>query len=504
VKRIIRILSVLIVAATPLLLITHSFAASSAIMYLTPSSATVAIGNTLTVGVYEDSGAQDVNAAKADLTYNANVLQYVSVTSSNAFSISAATSGGNGTVTIDRGAIPAVTGAQLVATVTFTAKAGGTSAISFGPNSKVLANSGSQANQNILNSTTGGTYTVPSPPPPPPPPPPPTPTPTPTPSPTPSPNPTPTPRPTPSPTPSPRPTPTPSPTPSPTPTPKPPVKDSTAPVISNVTVSDIGSASALVSWDTDENSTSQVDYGVTTNYELTNGNELSVTNHKLSLNYKLLNPDTEFHFRVKSVDGSGNVAISPDQTFTTKAGNASLNVKVVDQKDSPVAKAKVSVGKSTGTTNDSGLVTLHGLAVGTASVVVNFNGHKTTKSIEIDQPTDVPQSLTVKIQTTKNYVPLVALPLLGLLILAGGAFFLNGGRPKLPFSGSGTGGIPVIGGSAGTTITSGGSVPPPATPAAPTSSANTASSKGKTTIEPGDSNEPQPPTIVRPTIPPRA
>jgi hypothetical protein len=343
-------------------------------------------------------------------------------------------------------------------------------------------------------------------PPPPPPPPPPTPTPTPTPSPTPSPNPTPTPRPTPSPTPSPRPTPTPSPspTPSPTPTPKPPVKDSTAPVISNVTVSDIGSASALVSWDTDENSTSQVDYGVTTNYELTNGNELSVTNHKLSLNYKLLNPDTEFHFRVKSVDGSGNVAISPDQTFTTKAGNASLNVKVVDQEDSPVAKAKVSVGKSTGTTNDSGLVTLHGLAVGTASVVVNFNGHKTTKSIEIDQPTDVPQSLTVKIQTTKNYVPLVALPLLGLLILAGGAFFLNGGRPKLPFSGSGTGGIPVIGGSAGTTITSGGSVPPPATPAAPTSSANTASSKGKTTIEPGDSNEPQPPTIVRPTIPPRA
>src|SRR5206468_12313349 len=100
VQRITRIFSVLIIAAVPLLLIAQSSAASSATMYLTPSSATVAIGNTLTVTIYEDSGTQDVNAAKADLTYNANVLQYSSVTSSNAFSVAASTTGRCGSVSL--------------------------------------------------------------------------------------------------------------------------------------------------------------------------------------------------------------------------------------------------------------------------------------------------------------------------------------------------------------------------------------------------------------------
>jgi hypothetical protein len=112
VKRIIRILSVLLVAAAPLVLTSSVFAASAS-MTLTPSSGTIAIGDTISIGVYENSGAQDVNAAKANLTYNANVLTFVSVTSSPAFSIDAATSGGSGTVNIERGALPAVTGNQL-------------------------------------------------------------------------------------------------------------------------------------------------------------------------------------------------------------------------------------------------------------------------------------------------------------------------------------------------------------------------------------------------------
>jgi hypothetical protein len=491
VKRIIRILSVLFIAATPLLLKTHSFAASTATMYLTPSSATVAIGDTFAVDIYEDSGTQDVNAAKADLTYNPNILEYVSVTSSSAFSISASTSGGGGSVSIDRGAIPAVTGPQIVATVTFKGKGGGTSAVNFGSGSKVLANSGPQANTNILTSTTGGNYTVPSPPPPPAPPP--TPAPAPAPSPSPSPNPA-----------SPSPAPKTSPAPAPTPRTAP-AKDATAPAITGVTVTDIGTTSALVTWYTNEPATSQVDYGITTNYELTNGNGLYVSTHKLSLSYKLLNPDTEFHYRVKSIDAAGNVATSGDQTFTTKAGNSTLAVKVVDQKNNPVKSAKVTIGK----TDKNGHATLSGLAPGTASLAVEYKGHKTTKSVKVDPSTDsaVAQSVTVAIQVSKNYLPVILLPTLGLLGLAAAAFFLNGGGPKAGSSGD----EPfVVGGGSGATTAPGGTVTPPealepsASSPSPYSSKTAKESASKSETQPFDpSKDPPPPTIVRPTIPPR-
>jgi hypothetical protein len=497
VKRIIRIITVLLVAATPLLLMSKSSAAASATMYLTPSSATVAIGNTLNVNIYEDSGTQDVNAAKADLTYNASVLQYVSVTSSSAFSINASTSGGNGSVSIDRGAIPPVTGPQLVATVTFTAKAGGTGAVNFAASSKVLANSGSQANQNILTSTTGGTYTVPSPPPPPPPPaPPPTPTPSPTPTPTPPP-------PSKKTTPPPAPAPTPQPAPKPSPSPSP-AADKTPPTISGITVSNIGVSSALVNWNTSEPATSEVDYGITTKYELTNGNDIFVTDHSLNLNYKLLNPDTTFHFRIKSVDGSGNVSLSPDQTFNTKAGNAVLTVKVVDQNNNPLQGAKVSIDKESATTNQTGSATLSGLAPGDASVAVIYKGKKTTKNVSIDVPNGAVQNITIAIQKPKNYTPYVLIPIIGVLALAAGAYFLSsgGGLGKGKFGGPTVDDSTFIGGGgAGSTITPAGSVTPPTTTAQEPPKATKAPVPK---VAPIDDKEAIPPTIVRPTIPPRS
>jgi hypothetical protein len=494
VKRILRILSVAIVAAVPFLIVSSAKAAS-ATMYLSPSSGTVAIGDTFSVDVYEDSGSQDVNAVQADLTYNQSVLQYISVTSSSAFSINAATSGGNGSVHIDRGALPAVTGAQLVATVTFKGLSGGTSNINFAGTSRVLANSGPQANQNILSGTSGATYTVPSPPPPPPPPP----TPTPTPAPAPTPSPTPTPSPSPGTKPK-TPPPAPKPTPAPAPTPPPAAnnKDTTPPTISNIVVSDVGTDSALISWDTSEPATSQVDYGITTKYELTNGNGLYVSVHKLALSYKLLNPDTTFHFTVKSVDSSGNTATSPDQIFTTKAGTASLKVKVVDQNNKPVEGAQVTISRVTGKTDKNGQVTLQELAVGSASVKIDYHGKKTTKTVDVD--TSPNQSVTITVQKSKNYAPIIIIATVVLLALAGGAFFLSGGS-----GGSGDDEPMVIGGS---------SSPPPdpaETPALkePKPDAKTPetkpSAKSSTSAEAFDpAKDPPPPTIVRPTIPPRS
>jgi hypothetical protein len=475
-------------------------------MYLTPSSSTLSLGSTINVNIYEDSGSQDVNAAKADITYNPNVFQYNSVTSSSGFSINAATSGGGGSVSIDRGAIPAVTGAQLIATVSFTAKGYGTTNISFSGTSKVLANSGSQANQNILTSTTGGSYTVPAPPPPPPPPPP---APTPSPSPSPSPSPTPTPSPAPSSRPNPSPAPKPQPTPSPSPTP-PPARDTSAPDISNIGVSNIGTSSALVSWTTSEPATSEIDFGITTKYELTSGNNIFVTDHKLNLNYKLLNPDTTFHYRIKSVDASGNVSTTPDQTFSTKAGSSVLVVKVVDEKNNPVEGAKVSIDKETSKTNQTGSATLSGLGLGNNSVVVAYKGKKTTKQVNIDTPDGVPQNVTIAIQKPANYVPYILIPLIAVLVLAAGAYFLGslGGGKSGPIGVGMSDPVSdsIVNGGTGSTITPGGSVAPPAPtpPPKPSTKISKASSASSGKIVPLDGNEAAPPTIVRPTIPPRS
>jgi hypothetical protein len=493
VKRFIRIISVLFLALTPLLMFNKSSAADLAVFYLTPSSGTVAIGDTISIDLREDSGLINVNVAQAHMTYNTSVLQFVSVVSSNEFGVqTSGTGGGNGLVKVENGAIPAVNGDNLVATIVFKAIGGGTSGLNFDMSTSAIKGNdnlqGPYAQQNILTSATNGTYTVPSPPP------------SPTPSPSPNPNPASSSKKT-------SPGPSPSTVPSTSPSAST-VKDTAPPKISNITVSGIGTTSAIVSWQTSEPATSQVDYGITTNYELTSGNGLLVTTHKLALNYKTLNPDTEFHFRIKSVDSSGNVSTSQDQTFTTKAGNAVLALKVVDQNGKAVKSAKVTIGKVSGTTDKNGHAMLYDLAVGPASAVVDYKGHKTTKSIEIDPPAGPAQSVTIKINSPKNYLPIIILPTLGLLVLAAGAYFLSKSSNQ-PFLGSGLSDEPIVtGGSVGATTTSGSSATPPAPvqpPAQPTSSNSVNNDKEKNSAPAFDpSKEPPPPTIVRPTIPPRS
>lgn len=91
--------------------------------------------------------------------------------------------------------------------------------------------------------------------------------------------------------------------------------DNTPPVISNIQVTP-GDTGATVTWDTDESATSRVDYGITATYE--NGpveDATLVTSHSIVLTG--LTPGTEYHYRVTSVDGSGNGSNSSDLTFTT-------------------------------------------------------------------------------------------------------------------------------------------------------------------------------------------
>ncbi|OGS17402.1 MAG: hypothetical protein A3J70_01985, partial [Elusimicrobia bacterium RIFCSPHIGHO2_02_FULL_61_10] len=104
--------------------------------------------------------------------------------------------------------------------------------------------------------------------------------------------------------------------------PPPPASDTTAPLISAVAASNITQNSATISWTTNEASDSQVEYGTITSYgNVTGILAAQVTNHSMPLG--LLSATTLYHYRVKSRDAAGNLAISGDFTFTTAAGSVS-------------------------------------------------------------------------------------------------------------------------------------------------------------------------------------
>lgn len=109
-----------------------------------------------------------------------------------------------------------------------------------------------------------------------------------------------------------------------------PQEDVTPPVISPLRVdvaysSALASWTALVVWQTDENSTTQVEYGVTTSYgtitPLDSSGAFLRTVHSVGLSN--LASGTTYHYRMISKDARYNTAVSGDYTFTTGASTAS-------------------------------------------------------------------------------------------------------------------------------------------------------------------------------------
>ncbi|MFH1433810.1 MAG: fibronectin type III domain-containing protein, partial [Candidatus Uhrbacteria bacterium] len=105
--------------------------------------------------------------------------------------------------------------------------------------------------------------------------------------------------------------------------------DHTAPNIFNIGVEQIAQTSAKVIWDTDESSTSEVDYGKTASYELgTKTQPGLVGSHVVTLTG--LTMGTTYHFRVRSTDDCDNEAVSDDQTFTTTGPLMLSDVQVIN------------------------------------------------------------------------------------------------------------------------------------------------------------------------------
>jgi ABC-type transport system substrate-binding protein len=86
--------------------------------------------------------------------------------------------------------------------------------------------------------------------------------------------------------------------------------------ISNCMASNIAGSSATITWGTNLASSSLVEYGITTGYSTsTTPDTMTRTDHSVLLTG--LASETTYHYRVKSVDEAGVVAVSDDYTFTT-------------------------------------------------------------------------------------------------------------------------------------------------------------------------------------------
>lgn len=91
--------------------------------------------------------------------------------------------------------------------------------------------------------------------------------------------------------------------------------DTEAPIISNVQVTEVGESSVTITWETDEDADSLVNFGLQENYGILRQPVPDKTSHSITLDD--LEPGRVYYFRVVSSDEDGNQGISADYKVQT-------------------------------------------------------------------------------------------------------------------------------------------------------------------------------------------
>lgn len=296
-------------------LINPSIVFAAGTLYLSPASKTVSQGTSFSLQIRENSDSDNVNAVQANLSYDANKLDFVGFDLvGTAFDVQLVKSGGGGSVSTSQiNTAGGKTGDQLVVTVTFKAKVAGSTSISFASGSALVRTNDTQ---NILSGTSGATITITS-----------------IPSQTPPPV-----------------TQPPSSTggtssstgvTSPTTSTTTPAKDTAAPSITDIKVVDVGFKTAALTWKTNESATSVVEYGLSEGLGIIAYDTNMTTNHKIALASSFLVPGTRFYYRVSSKDAAGNAGKSKLTSFKTKGYG--VKIHVLDLAGEPIKGAQVTL-----------------------------------------------------------------------------------------------------------------------------------------------------------------
>ncbi len=131
-----------------------------------------------------------------------------------------------------------------------------------------------------------------------------------------------------------------------------PLPDTTPPVISAIQSISITSVSGRISWVTNEESNTQVEYGTTTSYGSTSTLDSTMTlNHAQTLNN--LSSNTLYHYRVRSTDAAGNQAVSGDYTFTTAMQADTTPPVISGVQSSGITDTAAAIAWTTNETSDT-------------------------------------------------------------------------------------------------------------------------------------------------------
>jgi hypothetical protein len=109
---------------------------------------------------------------------------------------------------------------------------------------------------------------------------------------------------------------------------------SAAPTLSAIGAGNISDSSATISWTTDQNSDSLVEYGTTTAYGQSVAGGFCGVNHRLTLSG--LSAATTYHYRVKSRNAFNQQRVSGDFTFPTNP-SGTVNDIIIDNGEPTVA-----------------------------------------------------------------------------------------------------------------------------------------------------------------------
>lgn len=345
--------------------------ASAATLNFSPSSGTYGRGSTLKVNINVNTGGEGVNAVQANFSYPTDKLQFSSIsTGGSALSIIAEKSAGGGFVKVAGGNPSPFSGSKFIAAIYFKVLASsGSASLSFAQDSAVVRASD---NQNVLTGTATASFgfsekVV-----------------------------------------------------EPTPTE---VEEGEIPKISEVRVEEIGKNSATISWGTDINSTSVVEYGLSASYGLLASSDELVTEHEIELPQAMLLPGTTYHFKVIVRSEGGREASSQDFSFTTKGYKVIINV--TNNEGRPISGAEITLYTEPrkGVTDKQGKVEFADVAPGKHGLIVRYKGATEIKEIEVAER-DLPQTFEVRLTiarisgTQLIYVVLGVLLLVGLLTLA--------------------------------------------------------------------------------------
>lgn len=375
-----KILQGLLIASTGLLVSLFTIltqylptqAAAGTKIYLSPGSNSVTTGNNFTYTIMIDTAGESIDSAGVRLSYDQSKVSFVSIDgSASAFTIAASESGSGGTVAIDRGVYPAVSGVQEIAKVTFRANTAGSAGFSFAGGTVAL-----RGGTNYLGTTSGATTTING---------------------TTTTNPPPTPPPAPAPTPTPTPTsggtkPTTTSTSSTTQvstkpnvvvaTPNIQKTSSNAPNITNIKAT-VGFKSINVSFSTDKPTRATVEYGLNSKLGLTATDSELKTEHSMNLNVDNLKPGETYYYRIKATSATGEVSTTDTIKLVTKGYTIRLLVK--DTLGRPIANQPVTLYSDPlpGTTDAQGIVVYDNIAPGKHTLTATYKDQTYKKEIEV-------------------------------------------------------------------------------------------------------------------------